>query len=300
MLEPRFIHANGLEIAYLEARPDDLASPLVLCLHGFPDTAWSFTDLLQRLAAAGYRAVAPFMRGYTPSALAPDGDYSIITLGRDVIALLEHFGADQGYVVGHDWGAAAAYAAAALRPDRVAGITVAGVPHLRRFFLRPSRDQLKASHYIFGFQLPRTPERRMARDDFAWLRDLVHSWSPNWEIPADYWSHLTQAFADLPRRQAALAYYRRIPRSLFSRELWRYLLQPVRVPALCIAGADDHCMLPQSFADQEHLFSAGYRFETIAGAGHFMHLEAPDAFAEAILGAVQAALPPLPQAASAG
>lgn len=291
MLEPRFIHANGLEIAYLEARPADPAAPLVLCLHGFPDTAWSFADLLQRLAEAGYRAVAPFMRGYAPSALAPDGDYSIVALGRDVIALLEHFGADQGYVVGHDWGAAAAYAAAALRPDRVAGITVAGVPHLRRFFLRPSRDQLRASHYMFGFQVPHTPERRMARDDFAWLRDLVRSWSPGWEIPADYWMRLTQAFAELPRRQAALAYYRRIPRSLFSRDLWRYLLQPVRVPALCVAGAEDHCMLPQSFADQEHLFGAGYRLEKLPGVGHFMHLEAPDAFAAVVTQALRAVLP---------
>lgn len=285
-LEPRYIEANGLRFAYLEAHPIKRvgeSAPFVLCLHGFPDTAWSFSDLLRRLSAAGCHAVALFMRGYAPSALAPDGDYSVAELGRDVIALFEHFGIDKGYVVGHDWGAAAAYAAAGARPDRVAGIVTAGVPHLRRFFLRPSRAQLGASGYMMGFQVPVTPERRIARKDFAWLRDLVQSWSPNWDISDFYWEHLVQALAEPGRRHAALGYYRDLRRVLFRRDTWRYLMRPIQVPARVLRAADDHCILPASFDGQSHLFGAGYTLVTLPDAGHFMHLEQPQAFATEVL-----------------
>ena len=114
-MTPNVIRANGVHFAYLDAGQ----GPLVLCLHGFPDTAWSFVPLLERLAAAGYRAVAPFMRGYPPSGPAPDGDYRVITLGRDALALIEVLGAQRAVLVGHDWGAAATYIAAALAPERV-------------------------------------------------------------------------------------------------------------------------------------------------------------------------------------
>lgn len=285
-LEPRYIEANGLRFAYLEARPTGSAAkkaPFVLCLHGFPDTAWSFSKLLPRLADAGYHAVALFMRGYAPTALASDGNYSITELGRDVIALFEHFGIDKGHVVGHDWGAGAAYAAAGMRPDRIASIVTAGLPHVRRFLLRPSRAQLNASGYIFSFQVPWTPERRMARDDFAWLRQLVQNWSPNWNIADDYWTHLTQAFAEPGRRHAAMAYYRDLRRAMFRRDTWRYLMHPLQVPARVIRGTDDHCILPASFEGQAHLFGAGYELVTLQGAGHFMHLEQPDVFAAEVL-----------------
>ncbi|HEU0195950.1 MAG TPA: alpha/beta hydrolase [Nevskiaceae bacterium] len=291
-LQPHYIHANGLEFAYLEALPEgDISheAPLVLCLHGFPDTAWSFSDLLPRLAAAGYRAIALFMRGYAPSALAGNGQYAAVDLGRDVVALFEHFGVARGYIVGHDWGGVAAYAAAAMRPDRVAGIVVAGVPHPRRLLLRPARQQMKASHYIFGFQMPKLPERRMARDDFAWLRALVHSWSPQWEIEPAYWQQVTTAFATVARRRAALAYYRDLPKALFRGDTWRFMMRPVQVPARVVCGAEDRCMLPDSFARQAHLFAGGYELVQLPGAGHFMHLEAPDAFAREVLSGLRQA-----------
>lgn len=284
-LRPQFIQANGMEFAYLQALPAAGAAgaPLVLVLHGFPDTAWSFTDLLQRLADAGYRAVAPFMRGYPPSELPEDGDYSVTALGRDVIALIEHFGVDRAFVVGHDWGAVAAYAAAALRPDRVRGIVTAAVPHLRRFLLRPSRAQLRASHYIFKFQAPVWPERTIPERDFAWLFDLVRTWSPGWIPPDSYVAPLKAAFADPARLKAALAYYRALPALLFSRVAWQFLLQPVQAPARVICAENDGCILPGSFGDSEHLFGADYELVRMKGVGHFMTLEDPAGFAALVL-----------------
>ena len=284
-LTPRYIQANGLEFAYLEVPPANSAAeaPLVLVLHGFPDTAWSFAPLLHELAAAGYRAVAPFTRGYAPTEIPEDGDYSLPTLGQDVLALIEHFGADRAFIVGHDWGAVMTYAAAALRPDRVRAIVTAAVPHLRRFLLRPSRAQLAASHYVFKFQLPVWPERRIREDDFAWLVNLARSWSPGWIPDDDYLVPMKANYAEPGRLKAALGYYRAIPAMFFKKVAWQFLLQPTQVPACVIRGEHDGCILDSSFSDSEHLFSAGYEPVRMAGIGHFMNLEAPDAFAKHVL-----------------
>lgn len=282
---PRYIQANGMEFAYFEALPkaDPERAPLVLVLHGFPDTAWSFLDLLQRLADAGYRAVAPAMRGYAPSEIPEDGDYSIPTLGQDVLALIEHFGADRAYLVGHDWGAVAAYSAAALRPDRVRAIVTAAVPHLRRFLLRMSRAQIAASHYIWKFQVPFWAERRIAEDDQAWLVDLARSWSPGWIPGDDYLVPLKANFSDPARAAAAINYYRALPKTLFRRVAWQFLLAPITVPARVIRATGDGCILPGSFTESEHLFGGSYELVTLDGVGHFMNLEAPDCFADAVL-----------------
>jgi pimeloyl-ACP methyl ester carboxylesterase len=282
--EPRYIQANGLEFAYFEGSPAAPANaPLVIVLHGFPDTAWSFIPLIDRLNEAGYRAIAPFLRGYAPTEIPEDGDYSLPTLGQDVLALIEHFGADKATIVGHDWGAVLAYAAAALRPDRVKAIVTAAVPHLRRFFLRPSGAQLGASHYIFKFQLPLWPESRLPKNDFEWLVDLVRSWSPGWIPTEDYLRPLKAGFADPARLRAAIGYYRAIPGLFFKRVTWQFLLQPIQVPARVIRAEHDGCILPSSFSDSDHLFGAGYELVTMNGVGHFMNLEAPEAFAGHVL-----------------
>ena len=288
-LQPRYMRANGMEFAYLELSGAAENAPLVLCLHGFPDTAWSMVGLLRELAAAGFRAVAPFMRGYPPSAIPDDRDYSMLALGRDVIALIEHFGVAEAMVVGHDWGACAAYAAAGLRPDRVKRIVTAAVPHVRRFLLRPSREQVKASHYMFKFQLPGWPEKRIREDDFAWLRDLARSWSPGWEPTEAYFGPVRAAFSDPARLKAALAYYRAIPRSMAQRDTWQFLLKPIYVPARVLYGENDQCILPSSFQDQAHLFGDRYELVAVPGAGHWMHLEQPQLFAELVIGFLQQA-----------
>ena len=119
-----FVDANGLKFPYLE----EGSGPLVLMLHGFPDTAHTWDDLRPRIAARGYRAVSPFMRGYHPSAI-PDRDPDQETLARDPLRLIEALGARDAIIIGHDWGASAAYGAAALGPDRVKKLFVIGIPH---------------------------------------------------------------------------------------------------------------------------------------------------------------------------
>src|SRR5947208_7079442 len=113
----RSVTVNGVELAYLEDGPAD--GPLALCLHGFPDSAHTFRFLLPTLAGAGFHTVAPFMRGYAPSAVPADGAYDPGALAADVNALHEALGGDERAVlIGHDWGAITTYAASALAPDR--------------------------------------------------------------------------------------------------------------------------------------------------------------------------------------
>src|SRR5512135_27547 len=109
------VRANGVRFATLEAGD----GPLVLCLHGFPDDARSFRHQLPALAKAGFRAVAPFMRGYAPTEVPADGRYQSAVLSQDIVALISALGSSSAYVFGHDWGAVAAYGAAVLAPDKV-------------------------------------------------------------------------------------------------------------------------------------------------------------------------------------
>ena len=109
------VTANGVDFAYLEAG----AGPLALCLHGFPDSAWTWRHVLPALAGAGLHAVAPFMRGYAPTQVPPDGRYQTGALTADAVALHDALGGDgDAVLIGHDWGAMAAYGAAAHAPDR--------------------------------------------------------------------------------------------------------------------------------------------------------------------------------------
>lgn len=278
-LLPRFIGANGLEFGLLEAGPLD--GELLLFAHGFPDTAWSFEPVLLALAESGYRVVAPFMRGYLPTGIPADGDYRVTTLARDLIALIDELGAPHAVIVGHDWGAVAAYTAAAMRPDRVRAVVCAAIPHLRRFLLRPTAAQLWRSRYMLRFQWP-DAESMLAANDFAALRALAQTWSPGADLSATL-APVTGGFADRARLSAALGYYRALPSHLFASETSQLVMQPTPVPACVIHGGQDGCMGPEMFAGQSHLFAAGLQSTCFERAGHFMQVEQPARFAETVL-----------------
>src|SRR5215472_18366252 len=116
------VTANNIDFHFVELG----AGPLVLCLHGFPDNAYTYRYLLPVLAEAGFRAVAPFMRGYAPTGKPPDNRFESILLGQDALALIGAFGANEAFVVGHDWGGLATLASAVLAPERVHRIVTLG------------------------------------------------------------------------------------------------------------------------------------------------------------------------------
>ena len=113
------VWANGIEF---ECLTWGTTGPLVLLLHGFPDDAHAWAQVGEGLAAQGFRAVAPYLRGYGPTRPPADGDYSLMALGEDVAALIPALGAERAIVVGHDWGAVMAWMGAAYAPDRVEAV----------------------------------------------------------------------------------------------------------------------------------------------------------------------------------
>jgi pimeloyl-ACP methyl ester carboxylesterase len=264
-----FVDANGLKFAYLE----EGTGPLVLMLHGFPDTAHTWDDLRSRIAAKGYRAVSPFMRGYHPTAI-PDRDADQETLARDALALVDALGAREAIVVGHDWGASAAYGAAALGPERVKKLFVLAIPHPAT--LKPTLKKLWGVRHFAVYKLPGAPER-FARNDFAALPEICRRWSPNWRPDPSEFAPVRASFSNRASLNAAFGYYRKLSpipsASLKAR---------ITVPTVVFAGLDDPVAEPADYRGAARMFAGDYIVEEVAG-GHFMHREHPDAFAERLL-----------------
>ncbi len=272
-LRIRYADVDGLRQAYFEAG----RGPLVLCVHGFPDTAHTFLPTLAVLAERGFHAVAPFLRGYPPSAAPHSSDYRIATLGSDLIGLATTLGAERFALVGHDWGALASYAAASQAPERVTRLAVLAIPHLRA--QRASLAQARRSWYIGFFQLPVLPERRVRRDGFAFVDRLWRDWSPGWRYAAADIAPVKECFAQPGALEAALGYYRALPSSLLQhRATRRAVFGKITVPTLSVAGVDDGCMGIEMFDRQDVGFVASHRTLRIEAAGHFMHREQPATF----------------------
>src|SRR5258708_5383113 len=146
-VKTRVVRASGIDFHLLEMG----SGPLVLCLHGFPDTAHSFRHQMPALSDAGYHVVAPFMRGYAPTGPAPDGRYDLGALAEDAINLIDALGEKEAIVFGHDWGAVASYQAAASAPNRVRKLITAAVPYGTNFFqaLATNYAQQKRSWYMY-------------------------------------------------------------------------------------------------------------------------------------------------------
>lgn len=276
------VRANGLAFSYLEQGE----GPLVLALHGFPDLPYTFCHQLAALAAAGYRVVAPWLRGYPPSGAAPDGRYEAAVLVQDVLALAAALSPEPVFLLGHDWGAQAAYGAAILTPERVAGlIAIAVPPGLGGQFITNPLQQ-RRSWYLFLFQLA-FAEAAVAYDDFAFLDRLWREWSPGWDYPAGEMARLKETFRIPGVLPAALDYYRQTlnparqgPELAAIRQR---LHEPVPVPALYLHGADDGCIGAETVRGVESRFAGGVAIRIVAGAGHFVHREQPVAVNRAIL-----------------
>jgi len=256
--------------------------PLVLCLHGFPDHAYSFRHQLPALANAGFRAVAPFMRGYAPTEAPADGRYQSAVLAQDVVALIDALGYASAHVVGHDWGAVAAYGAAIVAPDKLSTLVTAAVPHgpavLNAFM--SNYDQQRRSWYMFFFQHP-LADAAVAHNDFQFLERLWQDWSPGWRYPADAMESLKTTFRTPGVLQAALGYYRATLNPANQdpalAELQAQIgMAPVAVPTLYFHGKRDGCMGIELVDGMEASFPRGLRTVTIDAAGHFLHQEKPD------------------------
>ena len=269
------ITANGLRFAYLEQGQ----GPLVLLLHGFPDNAHSWEHQMPALAGAGYRVVAPFLRGYPPSEIPRGGHYDLATLATDVKCLIDALNDGQPcLLVGQDWGAAISYAVLAAYPQSVRRAVILAVPHpgeVRRTLRKSPRHVLRCFHW-FLFQLPWLPEALCRANDFAFIEWLWRLWSPAYRDQAHV-AQVRRMLASPGALQAALAYYRAMmnPRkadpalAVVSARLGH----PISVPTRVLCGSRD--MRKEMLGRQGDFFQGPYDWAVIEGAGHFLHREQP-------------------------
>ena len=269
------LHANGIRFEALAEGPED--GPLVLLLHGFPELARSWRHQLPALAQAGYRAVAPNMRGYDGTEAR--GPYDLRTLGNDAAGLIEALGRERATVVGHDWGGVTAWAAAHLHPQRVERLVVMNAPHPRllREEMLASGEQRKRSRYIFQFQIPWYPERQLSKDRAAnvvrALRGGSHVRRPgptrssSTTGPRSTSRASSRARSPTTGRRSGTRCYAAAPDSAGRSRRRR-----------SSSGACATASSPRSFADPERLRPHATNVEVvrIEDAGHYVQNEAPE------------------------
>jgi pimeloyl-ACP methyl ester carboxylesterase len=272
------VHANGMTFHYLEMGH----GPLVLCFHGFPDNAHTYRSLLPALAAAGFRGMAPFMRGYAPTSLAPDGRYQSVLLAQDVLALIEALGTEPVCLVGHDWGAQAVYGAAALAPARLVKIVTLAAAHpaAARGDLAVRYDRLKGIWHAYFFQMPGA-ENAVAAHDFAFLEAWWRDASPEFTPSPDLMERVKATFRQPGVLTAALSYYRHTFHPDNHDPALRTLQErvnttPTLVPTLALHGTKDRPGRLEAFEAMDPLFPQGVEKVILPGTGHFLHLERPE------------------------
>lgn len=289
------IRTNILEIAFEEGGPPD-GIP-VLLLHGWPDAPRGWREVSQRLQADGYRTIAPFLRGSSPTEFLFEETPRVgagVALAQDALDLADALGLKNFAVLGHDWGARVAYILAALFPERVRAIAALALAYQPRgTFSIPSFDQSRRFWYQW-FMCTDGGAAAVRKDPIGFARIQWETWSPPgsplaWFDDAEF--HRTaESFRGPDWAAITLNAYRARWRQ---GEAWdgRYdalqnrlaEVEDLRTPTLMIQGLSDYCDAPQESEGLEAFFTGGYRRVVLENVGHFPHREAPGLVADAVL-----------------
>ncbi|HYD09589.1 MAG TPA: alpha/beta hydrolase [Acidimicrobiales bacterium] len=267
------VDAGSYRFVLRTAGPED-GEP-VLLLHGFPQTSHSWRHQLEALAAAGYRAVAPDQRGYSPGA-RPEAveDYRISLLVSDVVGIADALGFDTFHLVGHDWGAGVAWQVAGNHQARLRTLTILSVPHPRAFGRAiqgdGGADQAERSSYMQTFRQEGS-EDLFVKDGAAGLRAMYASSGLTDVEP------YVAVLADRAAMRAALNWYRAAGIDS-ARELGE-----ITMPTLFIWSTNDPALGPDAARWTEEYVVGPYRFEILEGVSHWIAEEAPDRTNELLL-----------------
>jgi pimeloyl-ACP methyl ester carboxylesterase len=257
----------------------EASAPLVLLLHGFAESMHCWNAQVDALAAAGYRAVAPSQRGYSPGARPDPGEpanYHIERLMDDAMAIAaaSGHGEHRFHLAGHDWGGSIAWALADRFPQRIASLTVLSRPHpnaFNRALLTTDADQAQRSKHHTAFLEPNAADVVLA-DDSKWLRERLAANG----VPAAAIAQHVGVLGNKDAMEAALAWYR-------ARGAIRSPLGPIRVPTLYIWGDADDTVGRIAAEGTVDFVAAPYCFEVLPGVGHFAADQAPQRVSELML-----------------
>lgn len=272
-----FVQLPSLRMHYVEAG----TGPLVVLLHGFPENWWSWRYQLQPLAEAGFRVIAPDLRGYGET--DKQGPYDLDTIVGDVCSLIESLGVEKrARIVGHDWGGAVAWHLASKRPEFCERLTVMNCPHpvlMQKVLLgkRLSFAQLKKSWYFFFFMLPFVPEWALTKDDAKITRKTISSASFN---RAHFSDDELRPFRDGIQRPGAasamVGWYREAVRDGFRHAFSPKKYADIAVETLMVWGMKDPALGFEELVPGTEAFVPKLVVERIPDCGHFVHAERPE------------------------
>jgi pimeloyl-ACP methyl ester carboxylesterase len=286
----RKVATDLLEIAFEEGGPQD--GPAVLLLHGWPDDIRAWRNISPALNAAGYRTVAPYLRGFGETRfLSRDSvrDGRAVALAQDALDLMDALGIGRFAVVGHDWGARTAYTLAAVAPERVRSVAALSVGFLPRgAFQVPSFDQSRRWWYQWFLTTDGGAEA-IARDRVGFDKLHWDTWSPpGWYDEAEY-RETSKSFLNDDWVPVSVHAYRSRWQDTECDDRYRALAARVAetdrlsTPTLLIQGAEDYCDPPGETEGQAAHFTGPYRRVLLEGVGHFPAREAPAAVARELL-----------------
>jgi len=267
--------SNGLRFRCLADGPDD--GPLALLLHGFPEGAESWGAQLPALAGAGYRAVAPDLRGYGGTD-CPDGEeaYRMPHLVADVVGLVDALGSERCHLAGHDWGALVGWSVASHHPERLLSWSALSVGHPIAFTdtIRDDPDQQARSSYVNLFLVRGKAESVLEEDGHRRLRRMYQVGPRPDAVPQAEVETFVRAMAEPGRLTAGLNYYRA---NLGDLDTERAMApHPIRTPTQLIWGERDPAVGPASTRASGDHVEGEYRLEVLEGAGHWLQFERPD------------------------
>ena len=261
------VEANGLSFNVVVEGPEN-GRPVIL-LHGWPDSSELWRHQIPALADAGFRVIAPDLRGFGESDKPADKDlYGLLYLLGDVTGILDALAIDKAAVIGHDWGAALAWVVGAFTPERVEKLVALSVGHPAAFGAA-GLEQREKSWYMLAFQFEGIAEQWLTMDDFANFRAFSRGSYPDFDATTAQWK------ADPARVTAGLNWYRANvgPESLVSGPP---PVPPVTVPTMGVWSSGDMALTEISMSGSSAFVTGPWRYERLEGPGHWMQLEEPD------------------------
>lgn len=249
----------------------------IFFIHGFPDLANTWDETIDSLSSK-YHCVAPFMRGYYPTGIPKNGDYSPKTIAWDIDSIAQKLGIEKYYVVGHDWGASVAYACMNMYPEKVIkGVTIA-IPHPRT--IKANFKTLYRARHFLKFRNETKSVKYTRKNNYKYIDVLYRRWAPGWKEYVETSKEVKKTFEQEGRLEAALGYYWTFHRNRGDKELSRFYGQIPTMPLLTFAGKQDGAIVIKQFYETEKIMKADFELVIDDNSGHFLHRESSALFIE--------------------
>lgn len=255
------------------------SGPVIFLLHGFPDMANTWDETITELSK-NYRVIAPFLRGYYPTSIALDGNYSVKTVAGDIVELANQLEIDEFNIMGQDWGASISSAVANLAPNKVLKVIALAIPHPSCVELSP--ELLYYGRHFIVFDFPDWSVRYTRKNNFEYIDRLYKRWSPDFKNYKEASNAIKETFKCKGRLAAALGYYWSLSKDQKNQEMVAFYEELPTMPFLFLGGEHDAIVTPEMLQKIKNTMPATTQTAVFKNAGHFLHQEVFEEYIKAV------------------